>query len=300
MGHRHLSLAAAAALAALSLAACSAAEDPPPPAPAGTPAAAPTRICSVSLAGDELLALLVEPERLVCVSNLADDEELSNVAGHYPDTVPRLVGRIEPVLARRPDLVVAAPWNERSFVELLGKSGIAAHVLPDADSFDEIRGALLHLGERVGAPERAAAAVAEMDSRLAALARRVEGAEGRPRVLAFSHLIVAGAGTTFDAIVARAGARNAATEIGVTGHQQLQLERIIAIDPDWIVLGFDAAEDPARVLEAYPLLKTTRAAREGRVVVLGPKYLTTVSPFLVEGAERLARALHPSLFAGAR
>ena len=74
------------------------------------------------------------------------------------------------------------------------------------------------------------------------------------------------------------------------------MEQIIAADPDWLLLGFDPGERADRLLEAYPLLAKTRAAREGRLLVLAPRLLTTVSPFLVAGAERLARALHPDVF----
>ncbi len=263
---------------------------------AGLAAAPPQRICSLSLAGDELLVLLVPPERLVCVSTFADDPELSNVAGRVPKTVPRLVGRIEPVLARQPDLVVVAPWNDASFVDLLGRSGVPTYVLPEADTFAEIRAALLDLGRRVGAESRAAEAASALDGRLAALDARLAGLGHRPRVLSFSRLIVAGAGTTADALIARAGGVNAAAEIGLRGHKQVPLERIIALDPDWLLLGFDPGEDADTLLDAYPLLRATRAAREGRVVVLSPRLLTAVSPFLVEGAESLARTLHPGRF----
>ncbi len=289
-------------LAALALAAApvpvTAAEAPAAPR-SSAPAAKPAHICSLSLAADEALALLVPVERVACVSSFADDPELSNVAGHYPKAVPRLAAHIEPVLAAHPDLVIVAPWNEASFGTLLARTGVASYVLPDANDFAEIRAALLALGERVGEPARAAEAAATLDRRLAALDAALAGVTARPRVLAFSHLIVAGADTTVDALMRRAGARNAAAELGVHGHKQVPMEQIIALDPDWLLLGFDPGERSDTLLDAYPLLRTTRAAREGRVIVLPPRLLTSVSPYLVEGAEQLARALHPRAFAGA-
>ncbi len=102
----------AALLAALSLLAPVLA-DPP----------APRRICSVSLAGDELLALLVPPERVACVSRYADDPDLAACAGRWPREIPRLGATLEAVLARRPDLVVAAPWNRADFLPSPGGAG---------------------------------------------------------------------------------------------------------------------------------------------------------------------------------
>ncbi|MCE5245528.1 MAG: ABC transporter substrate-binding protein [Candidatus Polarisedimenticolia bacterium] len=259
-------------------------------------AAPPQRICSLSLASDEMLALLAPPGKIVCVSNLADDPELSNVARRFAPSIPRLASRIEPVLAARPDLVVLTPWNDPAVVDLLHRTGVATTTVPDAWNFETIRAATLDLGKRVGAERRAAEIVADMDKRLGDLDRRLAGAKERPRVLSFSHLIVAGTGTTVDTLIRRAGARNAAAEIGLKGHKQAPLERIIALDPDWLLLGFDPGDDAAKILEAYPLLKKTRAAREGRVIVMRPRLMTTVSPFLVDGAFELARALHPAAF----
>lgn len=259
---------------------------------------APQRICSVSLMGDELLFLLVSPARVVCVSTFADDAEVSNVAGRYPATVPRLVARTEPVLATRPELVVAAPWNDRAFLAGLKGLGLRSLTLDAAKDFEGIERTLLTLGRAVGAEDAARARIAEMHARLAGLERALARAEPltRPRVLSLSHLVVAGSGTTVDALIRRAGGINAAAAAGVEGHRKLSSEEILALDPDVLLLGQGLDSDASKVLRAYPQLEATRAAKSGRVILLPPRLLTTVSPFLVEGAEQLARKLHPEAF----
>ncbi|MBP7146509.1 MAG: ABC transporter substrate-binding protein [Acidobacteria bacterium] len=276
-------------LIALALLAAAAA---PQPAPAAGP---PRRICSVSLAGDELLHLLVPPERVACVSSFVDDREVSNVAGVYPPGVPRLTARIEPVLAARPDLVLAAPWNDAAFLDLLRRTGVRSVLLPAPSDFAGIRAQVIDLGRELGAPERAAEVAAEMDRTLGAVDRALAGLPdgSRPRVLSLAHLVVAGSGTTVDALITRAGGRNAAAEI--SGHRQLSIERILAFDPDVLLLVHGL--DPGQALEAYPLLRTTRAAREGRVIVMPARAVTTVTPFLARAADELARRLHPERFA---
>ena len=261
-------------------------------------AAVPQRICSVSLMGDELLFLLVPPERVACVSTFADDVEASNVAGRYPASVPRLVARTEPVIATRPDLIVAAPWNDRSFLAGLKALGLRSLTLDAAEDFDGIERTLLALGKAVGAEEQARARAAELRARLAGLERALSRAEPlkRPRVLSLSHLVVAGSGTTVDALIRHAGAVNAAAAAGIAGHRKLSTEQILALDPDVLLLGQGLDTDAASVLRAYPQLGATRAAKSGRVILLPPRLLTTVSPFLVEGAEQLARKLHPEAF----
>ncbi len=283
-----------AALLAAALALAAAPSAAPPAAPV------PQRICSVSLAGDEMLFLLVPPARVVCVSSFADDREVSNVAGRYPATIPRLVARTEPVIATRPDLIVAAPWNDRAFLAGLAALGVPSVTIEPAEDFPGIERALLALGRVLG-PEAEAKAreqAAAMDARLAALDRALAAVPEakRPRVLSLSHLVVAGSGTTVDALIRRAGGINAAAAAGVEGHRKLATEQILALDPDVLLLGQGLDTDAAAVLSAYPLLEATRAAKSGRVILLPPKLLTTVTPYLVEGAEQLARKLHPDAF----
>ncbi len=254
------------------------------------------RICSTSLAGDELLALLVEPERVACVSTLADDPQLSDVVGHFPPSIARVIGRIEPVLGSRPDLVLVAPWNDPDFRTLLARSGVEVEVLADVRNFDDIRRQVLDLGRRLGATERARQVAERLDAELTRAEAIAARRRWRPKILSFSHGIVAGAGTTVDALIRRAGAINAAAEAGIEGHTRLPMEALVALDPEVLLLGFDTGEHPASLLEAYPHLASTRAVRDGRIVILPPRLLTTVTPFLARGVlaleERLA-ALAP-------
>lgn len=259
-------------------------------------AAPPQRICSVSLAGDEWLALLSPLEHVVCVSSFADDSSLSNVAGLYPASVARRVARLEPVIGRMPDLVLAAPWNDQEFVRALQRGGIASLMLEDVRDFADIRAQALTLGARLEQLERARQVVEKLDAELVAIDRAVAGATPQaPRVLAMSHLVVAGSGTTVDALIRRAGAINVAAAAGLSGHTQVSLERLLSLDPEWLLLGLDETPSRERLLESYPQLIALRAVREGHVILMQPRWLTTVTPFLVEGVKDLVQRLYPGL-----
>src|SRR5262249_27427163 len=66
----------------------------------------PRRILSHTLATDEILLELVPVERVVGVTNLVDDPEISSVPGRYPDHVPRLrEADAERIIGLNPDLV---------------------------------------------------------------------------------------------------------------------------------------------------------------------------------------------------
>src|SRR5947209_3341125 len=100
--------------------------------------AAPRRIASLTLATDEMLADLVPPERLACVTALADDPEISNVAGRFPANVTRL-GNSDPerIIALAPDLVCAAPYNTADSLKLLERSGMAIYLNESVHGLDE-------------------------------------------------------------------------------------------------------------------------------------------------------------------
>lgn len=255
----------------------------------------PMRICSVSLAGDELLALLGVEQRVVCVSTFADDRALSNVVGRFPAEISRRIGKIEPVLGSAPDLVLAAPWNDADFLRVLAKSGITTIVLEEVHDFDGIRHQLLELGTRLGRLEAAREAARRMDETLLAVDRRLATTAERPRVLALSHMIVSGRGTTVDTLIRRAGGQNVAAAAGLNGNVQVSVERVLALDPDVLLLGLDEVATRDALLREQPALGALRAVRDGRVVIMEPRFLTTVTPYLVDGVRALARALHPNL-----
>ena len=77
----------------------------------------------------------------------------------------------------------------------------------------------------------------------------------------------------------------------MTGSANLP-EQVIAADPDYILLSYGPPTQGRRI-ENHPLLRNLRAVREKRVLSIEARYLTTVSHFVLDGAERLAAKLHP-------
>jgi iron complex transport system substrate-binding protein len=262
----------------------------------GLVAQRPTRIISLTLATDEVLSELVTLDRVVGISakHLVDDPEISNVAGYYPTEVPRLTaGDLERVIGLAPDLVLLAPYNTADHVRLLERADLPIHRYAALHSFDEIEASIRELGVRVDEREKAEALAARFRKRREALARRLEGAK-RPRVLYWTAGYTAGANTTQHDLILAAGGTNVAADRGVEGHVPIDAERLIADNPDFILVprwsGDAALKTP---LDQHPVLRDLPAVKEGRVVYLPEKWLSSVSQFAIEGSERLARVLHP-------
>jgi iron complex transport system substrate-binding protein len=258
--------------------------------------APPQRICSVTLATDEMLVALVEPDRVVGVSRFVDEGGISNVAGRYPASILRVRADLERIIALRPDLVCVASYNSADFLEMLRRSGLPVFLHEQTHSLAGVMRGLKALGERVGATEKADRIVADVERRLKDLQSAVDSVAARPRVLYWSGGWTAGSGTTVGEMIERAGGVNAAAELGVEGMAEVSVERALASDPDALLLVAWKAGTPATAEELPPALRGLRAVREGRVVSVEGRYLSAASQFAVEGAERLARNLHPECF----
>lgn len=283
--------AAASALVTLAAARC----DGTPAA--SKPAAVPRRICSVNLAADETLAFLVDASRMVGVSALVDNEGLSNVVGRYPKGIVRLYANAEKIVELAPDLVCVNAFNSADFVAQVEGAGIPVLRHASPAGFADVRQGILDLGERVGAPERARAIVAEMDRRLGELSRRLQGIEAKPTVCYWSGAWTAGAGTTIHDIIEHAGGVNIAARGARRGMAQISVERVLADDPDCLLLiDRQWLENVPAAEPLPPQFETLRAVRSGRVIRLPPALLATLSQFVADGAEALARALHPGRF----
>jgi iron complex transport system substrate-binding protein len=256
----------------------------------------PKRIASITLGTDEILAELVPVERVVGVTYLVDDPEISNVPGRYPAKIPRLRdGGAERIIDLDADLVCVAPYNSADFLKVIERSGLATYRNEANTSIDAIETGILALGDRVGERGRADEIVARMRARRAAVAERLRSVAHRPRVLYWSAGFTAGKGSTIDDILREAGGVNVAAE-REHASAEISPEQVIAADPDFILSSLWSADERASTIENHPLLRSLRAVAEKRVIAIEGRYLTTVSQFVVEGEERLARRLHPDCF----
>ena len=254
----------------------------------------PARIASLNLGADEILVELVGTDRLVMVTTFADDPEMSNIVGRVPPGIPRVTrAKMERLVELRPDLVVVSEFTEADFLHLLTTSKMKYHRV-QMPSLDAVEAAITELGKAVGAEAAAGALAEEHRRRLSDLDRRLAGAR-RPRVLYWMEPYTAGRATVMHDILERAGAKNLAAELGITGFAPLPAERAFAADPDWIVVRKEGSARAA--LLAHPMLSRLAAVRDGRIVEVPGRYLSTLTHHTASTAETIARALHPDRFA---
>lgn len=263
--------------------------------------APPTKIHSLSLGHSEILAALVDFDRLTAVYSFFSDEEQSNIAELSTDHT--LIGfDPEEVVALEPEVIFASRFTNADTVELMKGAGIpVARTSLENSALGNVPNILL-LGYTIGAEQEAIELSDEIEARMQFISD-VLASDEQPRVLSISKwtsIFAAGSGSTEGGIIEQAGGINAAADSGIDGHQQVSIESIAAINPDVIIVPqpLEGAEAFIDELKTSPVLAEIPAIKNDQVYYVPPRYHTTLSHWNVRGVERLASLLFPSSFEG--
>lgn len=210
----------------------------------------------------------------------------------------------EGVLSLNPSLVVASEGaGPPDALKLIEQAGVPIVRVPDEPSPAGIVKRVAVIAQALGASEQGFALVKEIEAGFAGLSEARAGVKRATRTLFVLSLqngrpLVGGQGTTADAMLALAGATNAASSL--SGWKPLSDEGLIAAAPEAIVMmnhgPGGAASDPF----AYPAFAATPAAEGKRLVVMDSLYLLGFGPRTPEAARDLMAALHPDQIAQAK
>jgi iron complex transport system substrate-binding protein len=158
----------------------------------------------------------------------------------------------------------------------------------------DVMGRLGRLAER---PEAADRAVATMRDRIEAVTTRVSG-RPRPRVLYVlwpDPLIVPGRGALVSELIALAGGESVTAD-GGPGYPRYSMEAALARNPEVIVLASHGSERSPLVRAKWERLGQVPAIAAGRLYTMDGNLMHRYGPRMVDGLERLARAIHPDAF----
>lgn len=288
MIRRFLRCRAATALACWLAAACTHAED----LSATRPENPPQRIVAGSLLAAEVLLEIAPRERLAAVHSLAADPHFSLVAS-LAAGLPLVGAEPEQLLAARPDLVVVDAFTRPETVALLRSAGVPILRTGPAASFADIGDNVRRIGRACHLEAAAAAMVAKLEERLAAVTRA--GADlAAWRICSLDGALhTYGKGSLFDAVVTTAGASHLAAQRGVGPFRKLDVEALLAWQPDALVLTCQPgaeAQERAWLQQVHGLQHLVCVQKDRLVFVPGP-LLGSTSPRLVEAAELLQARL---------
>jgi len=246
----------------------------------------PRRIVSLLPAWTEVLTALGAGDRLIaCTDYCEPGRALPRIDWRAPRSAEQ-IARLGPdlVLKQQP----RAPHDPLR--EALRSLGIRVIELP-SETIEDVRAAFLAIGKVVGRGEEGRALQQRFDAELDGVRRSVAG-RGKPRVLfiytrspgVVANLGAAGPGTFIDEMIAIAGGANALADAGEP-YVQLDLERLVRLEPDVVIDNLPPEADPEAVWkEAELVAARVRFVRDNRMLVPGPR--------LPAAAARLAAMIH--------
>ena len=257
--------------------------------PGASHAAELPRIASINLCTDQLLVTLADPAQILGLSPYSARCRALLGSGQGR-AIPKLSGEAEDVLVLKPDVVVAGRFTKRATRELLKQKGLRVVEFDAARSLDDVKKQIRQMGDLVQHPDRAAAEIERLD---AAIAHARAVVSRKPwRVLALSRRgWVSGGDSLTSSLLATAGLRNAAGELGYKLGGFASLEAIVSLKPDFLLVSEagDFAEDEGRAFLLHPALERFYPAAKRLVI---PERLTVCGgPMLSDALDRLTSEL---------
>src|SRR5262245_9757101 len=255
----------------------------------------PQRIVSQTLGTDEILLAICPPERVVALSNLAEDGDYSNAVEEARRIPGRTTEGPERILQFNSDLIFVASYSRAETVELLKASKAPVFRFVNFDSIADIKSNIRTVGYATGTDAAAELLIRRMDDDLAAVRARIPKSESPSRVMSYDRLgYTAGSNTIFDDVVRAAGAINVSAEQGIKGFAKINSEKIVEWQPDFLITGANRGKEKLvqdRLLED-PAVATSKAARAGRIIVIDNRHFLTVSQHVVRFVEDVANGIY--------
>lgn len=206
----------------------------------------------------------------------------------------------EGVLSTNPSVIIAAAGaGPPEVVAALKSSSVPFVEVPDDPTPEGIAAKIRLIAAALGAETDAKVLernVARDFDALAGQRKRITKPVRALFVLSVQNgrAMVAGNGTTADAIFALAGVENVAVDIN--GYRPLADEAAIGLAPDAIVTMSNPVpgHEPQKMLE-LPLFRSTPAAINNRLIEMDGNYLLNFGPRAGQAARDLMLALYPTL-----
>lgn len=302
-------------LAALfCLCGCRRAPTPPPqpaieaPAPhaADAPADDLGRVWDGPLPARSVVSLAPNVTEIVCALGARDRLVGVDAASDYPPEVAKVqrVGQflnpnLERIVALRPDVVFlsSATVTKAAAEELRARFHAPVFVLNPRRVSDVVANIQV-VGQVLGLQAEADAVTAEMQARFDRVEAAVAAYPRRTLFLEVWHdpLTTIGPNTVLDDLIRMAGGENVAAK-QPREFPTFSLEALIRADPEvYVVATMADGRFFGGPLNRRPGYQALRAVKHGRVHRVPADPVLRPTPRLAEGAEHLARAIHPEAF----
>lgn len=209
----------------------------------------------------------------------------------------------EGILSLRPQILVGTEeMGPPPVLSQIRNAGVQVELFSAQPDLPALQSNLQHLGKLLGAEDRASQLFQAYQQQLEQQKVRVTKAQlsaPSPGVLvlighAGGKPLIAGKDTAADWLLQHAGGHNLATH---TGYKPFSVESLISLDPQVLVFAdraLSGEEARAALFKENPILSSTRAAKDGRVMELDPTLLVGgLGPRLPDVLKKLSDGFFP-------
>ncbi|KKA04077.1 ABC transporter substrate-binding protein [Pseudomonas ogarae] len=247
------------------------------------------------------------------VSSLGGESKLVGVdsTSQHPESLRALpsIGyqrqlSAEGVLSLRPQILVGTEeMGPPPVLAQIRSAGVQVELFSATPDLPALQGNLRHLGQLLGAEAEAARLFDRYQKQLTQQQARVAEAQRKQKAPGVLLLVgssggkplVAGKGTSADWLLQQAGGHNLATH---SGYKSFSVESLASLNPEVLVFAdraLSGEEARAALFRENPILSSTRAARDGRVMELDPTLLVGgLGPRLPQSLATLTAGFYPA------
>jgi iron complex transport system substrate-binding protein len=247
-----------------------------------------------------LLAYLGLIDQLVAVDDFSDWPKSINA---LPRLGPDLSIDMDKLELHEPDLVLASlsvPGMEKNIEEL--EKRMVPHIILDPQSLNDIADDLLTVGQACGIEERALRIRSEYLSFIEEMKKRATAVEETPRLYWEwwpKPIFTPGSINWLTEISSIAGGLNEFRDVELAS-VQTDWEDVLNREPDYILLawvGVRINKVKKEVVLKRPGWKELAAVKSDHLSVMEEELYCRPSPRLLEGALKLAKMIHPEVYA---
>ena len=230
--------------------------------------------------------------RVAALPNTIENQRYSDMVDQWPEDIPRIAATAEQILFAKPDLVILAGFNNIALRDAVTKLNVPYLLLEDFTGFDGYKKNIRKIAASVKAVFEGEKIIEKFEDRLRKIQLRAyqNPVLRQLNCLSYSYGYFAGARTSLNDMIQAAGLKNIAADKGVEGIQKGSQEKILLWNPDVLVIGCQKGSckrSEETVKKRLPLLRHTRAFKNGLIIAIDDAYLTSIDENMLRASEIL-------------
>ncbi len=245
----------------------------------------PQRIVSTNVCADQLALALVDRTRILSVSRMATEGEISNLAEEARG-IRINNARAEEIVELKPDLILGDIYTGKGANRLAATIGVPVHIVGYASSLEDVRKVIRDAAIALGEQQRGEELIAGMNARIA----RSKATTTAPvTTLVYEpNGLTSGAGTLTNDILDAAGLTNIAPELTGQAYATVALETVVAAAPQLLVIddSYGRTASRAQSILRHPAFR----ALKGKTALyhIPSRLWLCPGPWVGEAVERLS------------